>query len=171
MEKEKTLASEVASAAYDISDKPFDFVESDTLTALICESDPSLRETISNAMKTLGYRLTEATSAKEALKNMRYHVYNVAIVNENFDASDMESNTVLDYLVNLNMSTRRNIFVALVSSQLRTADNMAALYKSVNLIINKANIGDLGHIMKLGVAEDDTFYHIFKDTLRKRGRL
>jgi CheY-like chemotaxis protein len=171
MEEEKTLVSEVVSEAYDTADRPFDFVEADTETALICESDPALREKISNAMKNLGYRTTEATSAKDALKNMRFHVYQVVILNENFDTSDQASNAVLNYLANLNMSTRRQIFVTLISSQFRTTDNMAAFNKSVNLLINTSNIDELDHIMKRGVAENDAFYHVFKETLRKKGRI
>lgn len=157
--------------AYDTSDRPFDFVEADTETALICESDPALREKISNSMKNLGYQITEPTSSKDALKNMRFHVYNVAIVNENFDSADPVSNAVLNYLANLNISTRRQIFVTLISNQFRTTDNMAAFNKSVNLIINTSNIDDLGQIIKRGVAENEAFYYVFKETLRKKGRL
>jgi len=171
MEEEKKPVSDVGSETYDTSDKPFDFVEADAETALICESDPALRETISTAMKTIGYRTTEAASAKDALKNMRFHVYNVVILNENFDIGEQTGNAVLNYLANLNMSTRRQIFVTLISSQFRTSDNMAAFNKSVNLIINTSNIDDIGAIIKLGVAENDAFYHVFKETLRKKGRL
>ncbi|MEI8173643.1 MAG: hypothetical protein WCH07_09200 [Deltaproteobacteria bacterium] len=171
MEEAKTLASELASETYGTPDKPFDFVEADTETALICESDTAVREKISSAMKTIGYRTTETTSAKDALKNMRFHAYKVVILNENFDASDREGNAVLNYLASLNMSTRRQIFVALLSSQFRTTDNMAAFNKSVNLIINTSNIDDFGQIIKQGVAENEAFYHVFKETLRKKGRI
>jgi len=171
MEEEKKPVSDVGSEAYDTSDKPFDFVEADAETALICESDPALRETIGTAMKSLGYHITEAASAKDATKNMRFHVYNVVILNENFDTGEQTGNAVLNYLANLNMSTRRQIFVTLISSQFRTSDNMAAFNKSVNLIINTSNINDVGAIIKLGVAENDAFYHVFKETLRKKGRI
>lgn len=171
MEEEKTLVNEAAFEAYDTSDRPFDFIEADAETALICESDPALRENMSNAMKSLGYRITEPASDKDALKNMRFHVYDVVILNENFDTANSLSNAVLDYLSHLNMSTRRKIFVALVSSQLRTADNMAAFNKSVNLIINSSNIDDLGLIIKRGAAENEAFYYVFKETLSKKGRI
>jgi CheY-like chemotaxis protein len=170
MEEEKPV-SDVGSEAYDTSDRPFDFVEVNAETALICESDPALREKISNAMKNLGYRTTEATSARDALKNMRFHVYNVVILNENFDTGEQTGSAVLNYLATLNMSTRRQIFVTLISSQFRTSDNMATFNKSVNLIINTSNIDDIGAVIKRGVAENDAFYHVFKETLRKKGRI
>ena len=171
MEGKKTLVNEAAFEAYDTSDRPFDFIEADTETALICESDPVLKEKISDAMKSLGYKITDPASARDALKNMRFHVYDVVILNENFDTANPSPNAVLDYLSHLNMSMRRKIFVALVSSQLRTADNMAAFNKSVNLIVNTSNIDDLGLIIKRGAAENEAFYYVFKETLSKKGRI
>jgi CheY-like chemotaxis protein len=171
MEEEKTLVSDVGSETYDTSDKPFDFVEADAETTLICESDPALRENIGIAMKSLGYHITEAASAKDALKNMRFHVYNVVILNENFDTGEQTGSAVLNYLANLNMSIRRQIFVTLISGQFRTSDNMAAFNKSVNLIINTSNIDDIGTVIKRGVVENDAFYHVFKETLRKKGKI
>jgi len=170
MEEEKTLTKEVVSDTYDASDRPFDFVEADVGTALICESAASLKKKLTTAMKTLGYQITETVSAKDALKNMRYHVYDVVIVNENFNTDNPAANEVLQYLANLNMSTRREIFVTVISSRFRTMDNMAAFNNSVNLVINTKNINEAGQIIKSGIAEDNAFYHAYKETLKKKGR-
>ncbi len=171
MEEDKTNASEAVSETYDASDRPFDFVGADVETALICESDASLREKIASALQPSGYQITMPASAKDALKNMRYHVYNVVIVNENFDTDDPARNEVLNYLANLNMGTRRQIFVVMVSGRLRTIDNMAAFNNSVNLIINSKNTEDAGQIIKGGIADNENFYHVYKETLRKKGRI
>jgi ActR/RegA family two-component response regulator len=170
MEEKKTHAEEVSSDTYDASDRPFDFVGEDVGTALICESDASLRKKLAAAMKNLGYQITEPALTKDALKNMRYHVYDVVIVNENFDTDNPATNEVLQYLANLNMSTRREIFVTVISSRFRTMDNMAAYNQSANLIINTKNINDAGQIIKSGINDNDAFYHVYKEILRKKGR-
>jgi ActR/RegA family two-component response regulator len=170
MEEKKTHAKDVSSDTYDASDRPFDFVGEDVGTALICESDASLRKKLAAAMKNLGYQITEPASTKDALKNMRYHVYDVVIVNENFDTDNPATNEVLQYLANLNMSTRREIFVTVISSRFRTMDNMAAYNHSANLIINTKNINDAGQIIKSGINDNDAFYHVYKEILRKKGR-
>jgi len=170
MEEKKTLTKEVPSDTYDASDRPFDFVGEDVGTALICESDASLKKKLTAAMKNLGYQITEPASTKDALKNMRYHVYDVVIVNENFDTDNPATNEVLQYLANLNMSTRREIFVTVISSRFRTMDNMAAYNQSANLIINTKNISDAGQIIKSGINENDAFYHVYKEILKKKGR-
>ncbi|MDI6776984.1 MAG: response regulator [Syntrophales bacterium] len=171
MEEEKTLLSEVASDTYDAADRPFDFLETGGETALICEPDPSTREKISNILKSLGYRITEPTSARDALKRMRFHVYDLVVLNENFDTGDADNNDVLNYLSSLSMSIRRQIFVALVSDRFRTMDNMAAFNRSVNIVINPESIDDIGPIIQRGTTDNTAFYHVFREILRKKGRI
>ncbi|MEA1935484.1 MAG: hypothetical protein U9M96_01530 [Thermodesulfobacteriota bacterium] len=171
MEEKKTLFDEVASDTYDPSDRPFDFIGEGGKTALICESDPSIKAEIITTLKEMDYQITEITSARDALKAMRFHVYDMVVLNENFDTDDPDTNNVLKYLEHLTMSTRRNIFVALVSNRFRTMDNMSAFNKSVNIIINMENIGDFGTIIKRGVTDNDSFYHVFKETMKKMGRI
>jgi DNA-binding NtrC family response regulator len=170
MEEEKTLLKEVASEGYDAADRPFDFVEEGGATALICESDPTVREKISGILKEFGYQITAAAVAKDALKAMRFHVFDVVVLNELFDAADPQANGVLCYLEDMPMTTRRRFFVALVSSQFRTMDNMAAFNGSVNIIINLKNIDEMGKIIKQGVADNKAFYHVFQETLQKMGK-
>ena len=172
MEENKSLANEVASAGYDAADKPFDFIDTDTKTALVCESDPAIKGKVTKTLINMGYHVTESAAGREALKSMRFHVYNLIIVNENFDMADAQgSNEVLNYLHNLASATRRNIFVALLSDNYRTMDNMMAFNKSVNLVINKKNIDDFAAIIKRGLDDNKAFYSIFKETLKKLGSI
>jgi len=171
MEKEKTLFNEEESYEYDASDKPFDFVEVGIGTALVCESDPVAREKISSAMRDMGYQITESASIKDAVKNMRFHIYDVIILNENFDTENSDTNIVLNSIANLNIGTRRQIFMALLSSRFRTMDNMTAFNKSVNVIVNMKNIDDISTILKRSLTDNTAFYHVFKEALKKKGRV
>jgi CheY-like chemotaxis protein len=170
MEEQKALLNEVALEGYDAADRPFDFLAEGGATALVCEPDPAVREKIGGELKELGYQITAPASAKDALKAMRFHVFDVVVLNELFDTANPEGNSVLQYLENLNMTTRRRIFVALVSEKYRTMDNMAAFNRSVNIVINLKSIGDAGKIVKQGVADNKAFYHVFQETLQKMGK-
>jgi DNA-binding NtrC family response regulator len=170
MEEQKALLNEVASESYDAADRPFDFVGEGGATALVCEPDPAIREKINGGLKDLDYQVTSPEKAKDALKAMRFHVFDVVVVNELFDTANPEANDVLQYLENLNMTTRRRFFVALVSEKYRTMDNMAAFNRSVNIVINLKSIEDAGKIIKQGVADNRAFYHIFQETLQKMGK-
>jgi len=155
---------------YDAAEKPFDFIEEEGLTALVCESNPLIRKTITNALDVLDYQITEAESTRDALKRMRYHNYDLFVINENFDTDNPEANGILLYLERLSMLVRRNMFIALVSDRFRTMDNMMALNKSANLIINSKNIDDIGKILSRGITDNEYFYRIYKGTLKDVGK-
>jgi predicted Zn finger-like uncharacterized protein len=156
---------------YDATDKPFDFIEEEGQTALLCEGNPMARSTIQNALNLLDYQITIAESARDALKRMRYHVYDLIVVNESFNTKNPDSNGVLIYLERLAMSVRRNIFVAMISSRYRTMDNMMAFHASVNLIVNIKNIEDIGKILSRGITDNELFYSVYKETLKASGRV
>jgi CheY-like chemotaxis protein len=160
-----------SNSTYDASEKPFDFIEEEGLTALVCESNPLVQNTITGALELMEYQITKAESTRDALKRMRYHNYDLFVVNENFDTDNPESNGILLYLERLNMIVRRKMFIALVSERFRTMDNMMALNKSVNLIINIKNIEDIGKILSRGLTDNEFFYRVFKGTLKEVGRV
>ncbi|NNL74710.1 MAG: hypothetical protein HKO68_00085 [Desulfobacterales bacterium] len=155
---------------YDATDKPFDFIEEEGLTALLCEQNPVARQTVVKALDLMDYQITIAESARDALKRMRYHVYDLIVVNENFDTKNPDANGVLIYLERLGMSLRRQIFVAMISSRFRTMDNMMAFHSSTNLIINIKNIEDIDKILSRGITDSELFFRIYKETLKDTGR-
>jgi predicted Zn finger-like uncharacterized protein len=153
------------SDGYDASDKPFDFVEEEGKTALLCESDPMIVKAITPVLDVLEYHITEVKNSREALKTMRYHSYDLIVVNEYFDAKNPDANGVLIYLERLHMSVRRNIFLTLITRRFRTMDNMAAFQKSVNMIVNVDNIADFDKILRRGMADFGIFYQAYKEYL------
>jgi predicted Zn finger-like uncharacterized protein len=149
----------------------FDFTEEEGKTALVCENNPQIREKIINNLKLMEYNVVEAINARDALTKMRFHIFNLVVVNEAFDMSNIDNNSILIYLARLNMVIRRNIFVVLLSNQYRTMDKMMAFNKSVNLIINLENIDDADRTLSRSIAENEIFYRVFKEALKKSGRV
>jgi len=162
---------EVSSESYDASEKPFDFVEEEGKTALVCESDPGIKDAITKVLTSMDYHITDAEDSRDALKKMRYHNYDLILVNEEFDTTDPDSNGILIYLERMNMAQRRDMFVVLISNRFHTKDNMMTFNKSVNLIVNVSNIKDIDKILNRGLTEHDFFYRVFRDMLRKTGRI
>jgi predicted Zn finger-like uncharacterized protein len=168
---EKALFDEVSTGSYDAEEKPFDFVEEGVETALLCEPDPDTRSKISSALEHMDYQVREAESAVAALKQMRFHVFDLVVLNESFDTDDPDKSDVLAYLDRLSMDIRRNIFVCLLTDRFRTTDNMAAFNKSVNLVINLKNIDEIEKVLKRGVADNVSFYRVYKEALVSTGRI
>jgi CheY-like chemotaxis protein len=166
----KTVVNDVESRAYDASEKPFDYVHAGVQTALLCENDSEVRQKIHDVVEGMNYHVVEAPSARNALKYMRFHNYNLVVVNETFDAAGPDSNHVLQYLIHLPMSIRGNTFVVLLSNSLKTMDNMTAFNKSVNLVVNLQNTDDMESILKGASTEHEEFYQVFSESLKKTGR-
>jgi flagellar motor component MotA len=169
MSDEKNIA-QPARSEVEQADRPFGYLDPDSETAMICEHDPAYRGKISGELKKMGFAVVEPGSSKEALKFMRFHIFDVIFIDENFDVEASGINNVLKYLEGLSMTTRRQSFLALISSALNTLDNMTAYNKSVNLIINGKEIDEAGQILKRALTEHNAFYHVYKESLRKHGK-
>ncbi|MBW2668427.1 MAG: zinc-ribbon domain-containing protein [Deltaproteobacteria bacterium] len=154
VEKDKAIIDEVDAGTYDASDKPFDFVEEGVETALLCEPGSAVRAKIITALYNMGYHTTAPQLPKDALKQMRFHVFDIVVLKDR-----------------LNISIRRNIFVALVTTRFRTMDNMAAFHNSVNLIINLKNMNEIEKILRRGKTDYENFYRVYKQSLLKTGRI
>ena len=171
MDKNTKSPDTAGPGLYDASDKPFDFVEEGGKTALVCDLDDAVQGRFGTVLEGMGYRVTKTAAVPDALKSMRFHVYDLIVVGEGFDAEGSDGEGVLDYIRDLPMGVRRNIFVVLLSATIRTMDNMAAFGRSVNLVVNLENIGEAETIIKRGIADNETFYKTFREVLKEAGRL
>jgi CheY-like chemotaxis protein len=163
-------ARDVMAESYDASEKPFDFLEEEGKTALLCEDDPERRAAIKEVLDVKEYHVTVPEGIRDALRKMKYHVYDLILVNERFDGSDPDANGVLIYLERMSMDVRRDIYLAMISERFQTMDYMSAFLKSVNIIINPEDLGSLDQILTRGINERDLFYGVFKESARKLGK-
>jgi CheY-like chemotaxis protein len=161
----KTVDS-VMAETYDSAAKPFDFLDENAQTAIVCEPDPKARNTLIKALNEIDYYVTEAEDGRDALRKMRYHTYSVIIFNEVFDSDDPDANGVLAYLQHLPMNQRRELFIVLLSGRFRTMDNMMAFNKSVNLIVNLKNLNMFNKILRQGLVEFHRFYRQYRESSR-----
>jgi predicted Zn finger-like uncharacterized protein len=166
-----SIQADITSNDYDASDKPFDFIEEEGHTALVCESDATVRKKIVNNLNLLEYHVTVSDSGRDALKKMRYHQYDLIVVNESFSSEGPDANMVLLYLERLNMTVRRQMFVVMISNQYRTMDQMMAFRYSVNIIVNTKNVDDIGKVIQRGLTDYEFFYGVFQETLKDVGRV
>lgn len=142
---------------------PFEFLEEGAKTAVICEPDPERRARIREVAESMKYHILEAENARDTLKQMRFHDFDLVVLHELFDTRDAEMNHVLKYLSQLNMTSRRKMFLVLLSENLRTMDKMQAFNKSVNLIVNLNDMGNFEKILQAGISDHDNFYQVFKE--------
>jgi len=164
LEDESLDANEFGVDTYDADDKPFDFVEEEGKTALVCEQNPALKKVIIEALNFMEYHITEPDNQRDALKQMRYHDFNLIVINEAFDTRNPDTNGILIYLERLHMETRRNMVACLISSRFRTMDHMMAFQKSVNMIVNTEDIQNFDRVLRSGIADYEFSYRIYKES-------
>jgi CheY-like chemotaxis protein len=168
MTEERPNPGEKAAAEkIDYSGRPFGYIAPDAETAMVCEQDPVIRDKVVSELKKMGFATVQPTGFKEALKYMRFHVFHVIFIDEDFDTGVWETNNVLRYLENLNMTIRRQSFTVLVSATIATMDNLEAFNKSVNLVINKRDIGGVEKVLRQSMVEHEEFYRVYKEKIRK----
>jgi predicted Zn finger-like uncharacterized protein len=167
----QAMIEEMASDTYDVALAPFEFIEEGVRTALVCEGDEKIRDKVRGVLERLDYNVTEAESTRDALRYMRFHVFDLLAVNESFDEADIDSNHMLQYLGQFPISIRRNIFVLLLSNEFRTGDRMIAFNKSVNLVVHIGEVDELENFLKHALKENEEFYAVLKESLRKLGRI
>jgi hypothetical protein len=113
----------------------------------------------------------EAKDTRNALKRMRYHLFDLVLINESFDAKDPDANGVLIYLRNVEMNVRRHMFVVLISKRFRSLDQLTAMNKSVNLIVNSQHIDNLEDILSRSMTDNERVYDIYMTSMKKLGKI
>lgn len=156
---------------YDANEKPFDFVEEEYETAIICDNDPENREKIKIALDLMEYSITVAENTRDALKSMRYHTYDLIVLNENFDTANPDVNGILIYLNRLVMAERRAMIVFLLTERYNTLDPMMAYNRSANIVVNTRDIDKIDTILQKGLNDSSILYKIFKENLVKSGKI
>lgn len=142
---------------------PFQYLEEGVQTAIICEPNPDIRAGLITVVDALKYQHIEPSNPRDALRQMRFHDFDLIVLNELFGTRDPEMNHVLKYLRQLNTVVRRNMFIVLLTERYETNDNMMAFNKSVNLILNTKDIDHFDKVLKRGITDNDAFYKIFKE--------
>jgi hypothetical protein len=111
-----------------------------------------------------------ATTADEAMERLRRGVFEIVIVDEQFESSGVLDNAVLKMLNTMPISTRRQIFVVLLGREFKTFDNMMAFARSVNVVVNLNDLPHLPAIIRKGLEDNNDFYQVFREMLIEVGR-
>jgi CheY-like chemotaxis protein len=138
--------------------------------ALVCEDAPERQAVIKAALEQIGFTMLAVKNADEAVERTRRDVYEVIIVDEQYQGSTPLDNPVLAALRLLPMAQRRWSFVALVGREFKTFDNAMAFARSVNVVVNVNDLPHLPAILKKGITDHVEFYRTFRQVLAEAGK-
>ena len=150
-------------------DEELGFFDESIKLALVL-ADDDIAEKVKTAVEGLGYKYLHAPNTRDALAKLRFHRFDLVFIAEGFDGQELENSPIRNYLNTLSISSRRRIFLALMSDKFKSTDDMTAYTMSANTVINIKDIDKLPSIFKLGVSEHEKFYKVFMDTLVEMGK-
>lgn len=171
IESQKKEAGEQSKSDYEdySSDEALDFYDDDAKLALIM-TEESTGAAVKAGVEDYGYKAVHTPTVRDALSKMRFHRFDLIILADGFDGQKIEGGPVMNYLNHLAMSSRRRIFLTLISDSYKTMDDMMAYALSANMIVNKRDIEKLSTYLKRGISEHEKFYKVFMDTLVEEGK-
>ena len=117
------------------------------------------------ALEEKNYKIQYARSPEYAVHKMKFTHFHFVALNENFGNVALDESPIYQTMIEMRMVTRRNIFFALVGTNLKSLNNMQAYQKSANAVINEKDLDKLGDILKKSISENEIFYKVYKETL------
>jgi CheY-like chemotaxis protein/DNA-directed RNA polymerase subunit RPC12/RpoP len=167
---EQIMEIESASSE-DLMQESFELARLGGKTALICEPHTAARDKLAAKLESAKYFTVEAEDTRNALKRMRYHLFDLGVVNENFDTEDPDANGVLIYLRHVEMNVRRHMFVIMITKRFRTLDQLTAMNRSVNMIFNSQHMDNLEDILSRSMTDNERFYDVYLTSMKKLGKI
>jgi predicted Zn finger-like uncharacterized protein len=152
------------------SDEALDFFEEGIKLALIMPNSTMNEDRLRAGLEIIGYKCIPTPNTRDAIGKLRFHHFDLIILADGFDSQPLDHSVIVNYLNRLTMSVRRKIFLALISDNFKTMDNMMAFAMSANVVINARDIEKLHLILKKAVSENERFYKVFTDTMVETGK-
>lgn len=143
-----------------------DVFEPGDMTALVCLDVPEVQRIIVDQLTALGYKIHTGLYVEDALLKLRTHTYDVIVISEHFDASNMETNPLIAETLISAPEQRRRQFVAVLGSSFVTNDGAQAFDYSVDLVVALPDVVNLTPVLRRGLARCRDFYAPWNEAVR-----
>jgi predicted Zn finger-like uncharacterized protein len=127
--------------------------------ALIWETDSGTQTRIMEALKRLSYATIPTTSVQDALGKLELESFAVVVVS----GDKPETEQVLLRINNRNTAQRRQTFLVLLSSTLKTMKATSSFLHGANLVIGKSDLNQFEYLVAEGVREFASLYKIYNE--------
>ena len=135
-------------------------------TALVCVDHQQYQKMVVPQLIDMGYKVHLGLFEEDVLLKLKTYSYNVVVIYENFKGSSPENNPILRAMVKRPGAERRQHFLVLLSNQFPTNDATSAFVRSVDLIVNIADLANFKPVLRRGVSQYRELYNSFHETLK-----
>ncbi len=138
--------------------------------ALVIENAGKELNEIKAGVEALEYQCIIAENTAKAIGKLQLRGYDLVILADGFDGAELEQSPILNYLNHMPISSRRQMFLVLLSDKYATMDHLTAFAQSANGIINRRDTESIADILKDALAEYDRFYRVLMETRKELGK-
>lgn len=137
-------------------------------TALVCIDNADYCNYVQQTLAAIGYAVQTATTVDDAVVRIRVSTYEVVVIFAEMDGKPLEDNPVWEETLKIPLTNRRKQYIALISTTLPTRNEMVEFVFSVELIVNAADVANLGVLVRQGASSRQTSYALFHALSRPR---
>jgi hypothetical protein len=142
----------------------------DVPMALILMPESPVRETVINALESIGYKAELVASIDEAIEKIQFVEYACIVLHSLYESRGINANEFHRHMCAMNMSKRRFIFYILIGKEFKTFYNLQALAYSANLVVNDQEVPKFGVILRKAIPEYEELFGPIMEELRHHGR-
>jgi hypothetical protein len=150
------MSSETETEFFDLGDK----------TALVCVDQIQYQKMVVSQLIELGYKVHLGLFEEDVLLKLATYNYDVVVVYDNFKGTSAEQNPILNELLKRPGILRRESFIIVLTHRGTTNDSMMAFTRSIDLIVNVADLSNFWPVLRRGVAQHQDLYLPFRETMR-----
>jgi len=148
----------------------FEFVGATDRPALLAITTPEWSAIADAALAELGYKVQSVSSHADFPGRFSQVQYQVVILEDRFDGTDLAGNLTLQVLQNMPMQQRRHATIILLSGSYETLNSLQAFQQSVHAIINFTEMGLFGQLVQKVVSENEMFLNSFREIEQRVAR-
>ncbi len=139
--------------------------------ALVCVDDVVQRRDYDEMLAALGFSTVHMMDEQvQAMTYLTQVVYEVVILDANFDGSTLEANPVLACVAEIPMSQRRHMFVAVCADEKYAYDAIGAYSQNVNLFFSYTDARDVLRTFEHGMADHKRLYRVYWEVCQELGK-
>jgi hypothetical protein len=147
----------------------YDNFEPGDTTALVCIDEPEIQQLVVGQLQPPDYKVHTGLFVEDIILKLRTNVYDIVVVYEHFNHSDLESNQVLKAAIGVPASQRRQQLVVLVGPSAVTGDEMQAFVLSVDLVCSLNDLSNFALLVRRALPRYREFFHPLRETLKQLG--
>lgn len=147
----------------------YDIFEPGDKTALVCIDYHEVQKIVIDQLTALDYKIHTGLFTEDISLKLKTHDYDVVVIDENFNESDVEANPVLNECKRMPMVQRRMQYIVLVGPNMITNNAMQSFQYSVDLVCSFSDLANLTPVLRRGVARHKDFYRNFLNALQVAG--